>query len=397
MIYIENNCNDPSYNLAFEEFIFRQMDVDEPVLLLWQNGPSVIIGKYQNALEEVDMDYLRENDVSLVRRSTGGGAVYHDLGNLNFSFIVPRDVDLSLLFKDKDSADITSSVSDDSVGPADSFSDKQGGINESSSGGHDRSGGVAEAFSVPVIKALASLGIEAERSGRNDILAGGYKFSGCAEQRSAERILHHGTLMFDVDMDAVAAALRVKPGKFRSKSVKSVRSRVTNLKPLLDQAVITIDSDASATSPDCRGLSVLDFRDLLLDWFRREYDVRDVALNEDQLALVKAIREEKYGKDNWNLGRSPKADITRGGFFPCGQIEFHFSVDQYIIRDVTITGDFFSRSTGNDSDPNSIAGLERSLRGIPYERSALYNVLARADLESLFGDISCKDLVDAII
>ena len=338
MLYIENNCNDPSYNLAFEEFIFREMDIDEPVLLLWQNGPSVIIGKYQNALEEVDMEYLREHGISLVRRSTGGGAVYHDLGNLNFSFIVPRDTDLS------------------------------------------------ESLYAPIIKALASLGIDAERSGRNDILADGKKFSGCAEQRSAERILHHGTLMFDVDMDAVAAALRVKPGKFKSKSVKSVRSRVTNLKPLLDEAL----TDAS-------DLTVLDFRDLLLDWFRREYDVKDVSLSEDQLAAVEAIRDEKYGNDRWNLGRSPKADITRGDFFPCGHIEFHFSVDQYIIREVTITGDFFSRSTGNDKDPNSVAGLERSLKGIPYERSALYNVLARADLESLFGDISCKELVDAIV
>ena len=392
MLYIENNCNDPSYNLALEEFIFREMDIDEPVLLLWQNGPSVILGRYQNALEEVDMEYLREHDVSLVRRSTGGGAVYHDLGNLNFSFIVPRSEDLSMLFAGSD-------------------------------GGS--TGGVAEAFSIPVIKALASLGIRAERSGRNDILVNGYKFSGCAEQRSAERILHHGTLMFDVDMDAVAAALRVKPGKFESKSVKSVRSRVTNLKPLLEEAgrlsgsvdettasdpagdstapgpagdsTVLSSSCSTSTQPRSAGLTVLDFRDMLLDWFRREYDVRDITLTDDQLDRVLRIRDEKYGNDRWNLGLSPKADITRGGFFPCGQIEFHFSVDQYIIRKVTITGDFFSTSTGSDNDPNSIAGLERSLRGIPYERSALYNVLARADLESLFGDISCKELVDAII
>ena len=388
MLYIENNCNDPSYNLALEEYIFREMDIDEPVLLLWQNGPSVILGRYQNAIEEVDMDYLQEHDVSLVRRSTGGGAVYHDLGNLNFSFIVPRDLDLSVLF-----------------GRSETGSEDPCVFSSGSPAETDGSGGIAEVFSIPVINALASLGIDAERSGRNDLLVNGSKFSGCAEQRSAKRILHHGTLMFDVDMDAVAAALRVKPGKFKSKSVKSVRSRVINLKPLLDEARQSIKPPAEATSPPSveltdpgsGELTVSGFRELLLDWFRREYDIRDIALTDDQLNRVRVIRDEKYGNDRWNLGRSPKADITRGGFFYCGQIEFHFSIDQYIIRSVTITGDFFSRSTGSDSDPNSIAGLERSLRGIPYERSALYNVLARADLESLFGDITCKELVDAII
>lgn len=357
MIYIENNCNDPSYNLAFEEYVFRELHIDEPVLLLWQNGPSVIIGKYQNAIEEVDIEYLREHDVSLVRRSTGGGAVYHDLGNLNFSFIVPRAGNVSDYFGTGGEGS-----SDDPVG---------------------------KAFSVPVIKALASLGIRAERSGRNDLLAGGCKFSGCAEQRSAERILHHGTLMFDVDMDAVAAALRVKPGKFRSKSVKSVRSRVTNLKPLLDEAACS---------------TVLEFRDLLFNWFRREYDVKDVFLTGDQLEAVRRICDEKYGNDDWNLGRSPAAEITRGDFFPCGQIEFNFSVKNNIISEMTITGDFFSRSEATDDSvalagtaSDSVEKLEAALNGIPYEKEALLSVLRQHDLNKIFGKISPEELVATIL
>ena len=199
MLYIENTNTDATYNLAFEEYVFtRFADFqpgcqqgepagEEPILLLWQNGPSVIIGRYQNTAEEINADFIREKGIAVVRRNTGGGAVYHDLGNLNFSLIAAKA----------------------------------------------RSTGVDfDTFTAPVVGALRSAGIRAEKSGRNDILAEGRKFSGNAQHISKGVVLHHGTLMFDVHMEDVARALHVKEGKFRSKATKSVRSRVTNLKPL---------------------------------------------------------------------------------------------------------------------------------------------------------------------
>ncbi len=331
MIYIENNCNDPTYNLAFEEYALMEMNCDEPILLLWQNGPAVIIGKYQNTIEEINYDYIKEHGISVVRRNTGGGAVYHDLGNLNYSFIIP-------------------------------------GVESKVDFG---------TFTVPVVKALRSQGIDAVQTGRNDILADGKKFSGNAQQFTRGRLLHHGTLMFDVQMDAVSAALRVKPGKFRSKATKSVRSRVTNLKPLFE-----------AASPG-REMTVADFKALLLEWFRREYSLREIQLSEEQLAAIKTLQREKYQTEEWNFGRSPKADIVRGDFFRCGQVEFHFYIDRHKIKSVRISGDFFSSK--------DIKELEQSFVGADYSRQPLLEILRESDLQGYLGDVTAEELIEVIV
>ncbi len=331
MIYIENNCNDPTYNLAFEEYALMEMDCDEPILLLWQNGPAVIIGKYQNTIEEINYDYIKEHGISVVRRNTGGGAVYHDLGNLNYSFIIP-------------------------------------GVESKVDFG---------TFTVPVVKALRSQGIDAVQTGRNDILADGKKFSGNAQQFTRGRLLHHGTLMFDVQMEAVSAALRVKPGKFRSKATKSVRSRVTNLKPLFE-----------AASPG-REMTVADFKALLLEWFRREYSLKEIQLSEEQLAAIKTLQREKYQTEEWNFGRSPKADIVRGDFFRCGQVEFHFCIDRHKIKSVRISGDFFSSK--------DIKELEQSFVGADYSRQPLLEILRASDLQGYLGDVTAEELIEVIV
>lgn len=341
MIYIENTCTDPAYNLAFEEYVFMETGYDEPVLLLWQNGPSVIIGRYQNTIEEINYDYIRDNGINVVRRNTGGGAVYHDLGNLNYSFIIP-DVESKIDFK---------------------------------------------MFTIPVVKALKAMGIEAEQTGRNDILAGGCKFSGNAQQFSRHRLLHHGTLMFDVDMEAVANSLRAKEGKFRSKATKSVRSRVTNLKPLLNEVMTGKEGGISETEA---------FKKLLLNWFDEEYGLTEMKLNTEQLEGIKALRDSKYATDEWNFGRSPKADVVRGDFFRCGEIMFHFSIDRHRVRSVRITGDFF---TGGESagDCDVIGELENSFAGAEYTKSGLMKVLLSADLEQCFGDVTAEELIRAIV
>lgn len=331
MIYIENNSHDPTYNLAFEEYVFAKTKYDEPILLLWQNGPSVIVGKFQNTLEEINYDYIREKGIKVVRRNTGGGAVYHDLGNLNYSFIIPN-VEMKVDFK---------------------------------------------TFTTPIVKALRSYGIDAEQTGRNDILAGGRKFSGNAQQFSGHKLLHHGTLMFDVHMEDVADALNVKAGKFKSKATKSVRSRVTNLKPLFFE------------QNGGKDMTVLEFKKLLLDWFGREYDLKTVELTEDQKREIELLQKEKFATDGWNFGRSPKADIVRGDFFRCGQVEFHFSVSEHRIQEVKITGDFFASK--------DIEELEAMFAGVPYDREGILAVLQNAELGSYLGDVTAEELADVIV
>ena len=330
MIYIENNNYDPTYNLAFEEYVFTGTQFEEPVLLLWQNEPSVIIGRYQNTIEEINYDFIKQQGIRVVRRNTGGGAVYHDLGNLNYSFIIPGMDSTKIDFK---------------------------------------------TFTGPVIKALRSVGVEAEQSGRNDILADGRKFSGNAQHISRGRLLHHGTLMFDVKMDDVSSALNVKPGKFRSKATKSVRSRVTNLKPLIDTS-LGIGTTA-------------DLKSLLLEYFRREEGIKEVSLTPWQLEEIEELRREKYLTNEWNYGRSPSADIVRGDYFRCGQVVFHFTVDSHRITDLKITGDFFS---GRD-----ISQFEKTFVGVPYEKDEIFRVLIANDLASYLGDITAEELIEVIV
>ena len=177
--------------------------------------------------------------------------------------------------------------------------------------------------------------------------------------------------MFDVNTDDVAKALKVKEGKFKSKATKSVKSRVTNLKPYLGD------------------ITVEDFKNLLIEWFDREYGLKKVELTEKQKQEILDLRERKYATDDWNLGRSPKADIVRGDFFRCGQVEFHFSIEKHRIKDVKITGDFFPTK--------DIAQLEESLRGTEYSREALQEVLENSDLEGYFGDVTAEELLQVIV
>lgn len=182
MIYIDNKSLDPYFNLALEEYLLTS--ADKEIFMLWRNDNTIVVGKNQNTAAEINARYVADNNISVVRRLTGGGAVFHDKGNLNFSFILNND---------------------------------------------GKSFGNFGKFTAPVVEVLRSLGVDAQISGRNDITVDGCKISGNAQTVYKNRILHHGTLLFSADISKIAGALNVNEAKISSKGIKSVRSRVTNI------------------------------------------------------------------------------------------------------------------------------------------------------------------------
>ncbi len=196
MIYIKNNDNRPQYNLALEEYVFTQLEQFDEIFLLWINEPSIIVGKNQNTIEEINLDYTKENNIHVVRRLSGGGAVYHDLGNLNYTITSKGNNTVAFNF---------------------------------------------EEFTKPVLEVLSELGVEAKFTGRNDIVIGEQKFCGNAQYMSKDKVLHHGAMLFDVDLTVLTNALKVSKDKIESKGIKSVRSRVTNIIEHLEDKITVED------------------------------------------------------------------------------------------------------------------------------------------------------------
>ncbi|MCF8359486.1 MAG: lipoate--protein ligase [Prolixibacteraceae bacterium] len=239
---------DPAFNLAAEESLFRNSDDD--LLLLYINSPSVVVGKHQNALAEVDPWFLYENNIPVLRRLSGGGTVYHDLGNLNFSF--HKTVD--------DPAKISFSV-----------------------------------FTQPVAEALKKMGIPAEMNKRNDIIVDGFKVSGHAEHVFRKRVLSHGTLLFNTNTENLSKALRTIPGIYSGKGIKSIPSKVTNLSGFLKKP-----------------LSIHEFTNKLLSHFSGSNDSIQ-AFSVSETENVEKLANEKYRNWEWNYGYSPAYDFHKKG------------------------------------------------------------------------------------
>ncbi|MGR7911550.1 lipoate--protein ligase [Lysinibacillus capsici] len=329
MIFVDNKgIHDPRINLAIEEYLLKTMDVEkEPVLLFYINQPSIIIGKNQNTIEEINTDYVEDNGIIVVRRLSGGGAVYHDLGNLNFSFITNDDGDSFMNYKK---------------------------------------------FTQPVVDALAKMGVNAELSGRNDILAEGRKVSGNAQFSTKGRMFSHGTLMFDTEIDAVVSALKVKKDKIESKGIKSIRSRVANISEFLKEQ-----------------MTVEEFRlEILKSIFGGEENIRYYELTEDDWANIHKLSEERYQTWEWNFGKSPRFNIQKTHRFPTGGIDIRLEVNHGVMEEVHIFGDFFG--------VGDIADIEQRLVGTNYDRAAIAKALADIDIPTYFGGISTEDFLQLI-
>jgi lipoate---protein ligase len=285
MLFIDNNLTNPNFNLAAEEYILKNFNED--VFMLWRNEPSIIVGKNQNTLSEINYEYVKEKSIPVVRRLTGGGAVFHDLGNLNFTFISTDD--------------------------AKSFNNFR-------------------KFTQPIIDILKELSVDAEFSGRNDLTISGRKFSGNAQCNYKNKVMHHGTLLFTSIITDISSALKVKPSKFEGKGVKSVASRVTNI------------------SEHLKGpLTILEFKDMIMKHISQtNTDYKIYKFSEDDLNNIKKLYDEKYNTWEWNFGNSPKYTLMNELKYVGGNIEFYLNVEKGIITDIKVCGDFFGKSNISD-------------------------------------------------
>ncbi|XXM73966.1 lipoate--protein ligase [Lysinibacillus sphaericus] len=327
MLFIDNKgITDPRINLAIEEYALKNLDINESYLLFYINEPSIIIGKNQNTIEEINTEYVEKEGLHVVRRLSGGGAVYHDLGNLNFSFITKDDGESFHNFKK---------------------------------------------FTEPVVKALNKLGVNAELSGRNDLMAEGRKISGNAQFSTKGRMFSHGTLLFDSEMENVVSALKVKKDKIESKGIKSIRSRVANISEFLPEK-----------------MPIEEFRSTLLDYIFDGSDVEEYVLTEEDWKNINELSKERYQNWDWNYGKSPKFNLQHSHRFPVGGIDVRLEVNKGVIENCKIYGDFFG--VGNVED------VEEKLTGTRYERKEIAQALEGIEIQHYFGKITKEEFVDLV-
>lgn len=326
MNYLDLKTTDPAFNLAVEEYVFDYLPRDRMYVMLWQNDNAIIIGKNQNTLAQINESYVKEQGIRVVRRLSGGGAVYHDMGNLNFTVIA----------------------------------DAQG---ENLDFGR---------FCALVVKTLRKLGIDAQINGRNDMTIDGKKFSGNAQYLRQGRVMHHGTILFDSNASVLANALQVDEAKIQAKGVKSVRSRVTNVRPCLP---------VDMTLPQ--------FREVLLNTILEEEPGEEYILTEKDLEVVKKLQRERYDTWEWNYGRSPECTLHKKGRVEgCGTVEAFISLREGRISDITFRGDFFGVS-----DPEQLAAL---LIGCRPDRASLEQRLSQTDVSRYFMGMTVSELVSIL-
>lgn len=278
MLFVDNHENtDPRMNLAIEEHLLRNVRLEEPLLLFYINAPSVIIGRNQNSIEEIDPDFVRQNGIYVVRRLSGGGAVYHDLGNLNFSFITPGRDDLHNFAK----------------------------------------------FTRPVIDVLRGLGITAVLQGKSDIFVEGKKISGNAQYASMGRMFSHGTILFNTNLENMLRAINPRQVKIESNAVQSVRAFVTNVREHLSEE-----------------LDIAQLRQALLHGIFGAGQLPTYELTSSDWEQIREISTQRYMTWDWNYGRSPAFNIQKTEKLPVGKLDARIDVDKGRIQAIKIYGDF---------------------------------------------------------
>jgi lipoate-protein ligase A len=303
------------------------MERKNSYMMLWQNANAVIVGKHQNTAEEINALYVKEHNIQVVRRLSGGGAVYHDMGNINFTFIADAaDTSFDFTF-----------------------------------------------FCHPVVRVLQSLGVTADISGRNDMTIKGMKFSGNAQYIRQGRVMHHGTIMFDSDLNVLSKALRVSKDKIESKGLKLTHSRVTNFRPHITR--------------DC---STKQFMDILEVQLMEQFDACTIPPSAINMAEVHRIQAEVYGAWEWNYGYSPAYSIRKKRLFDgVGEIEARMEISGGCIHHLAFFGDFFARK-----EPGELADV---LIGVKLNESSIREALHHVSVNDYFQNLRFEDLMDLLL
>lgn len=310
MIYIVNKSNKPDYNIALEEYCFKYLKQFSKIFILWINEPAIIVGKNQNTQAEINNKYVEEHGIHVVRRITGGGAVYHDLNNLNYT-IISNEGDGEETFDFK-------------------------------------------TFSQPVIETLEELGVKAEFSGRNDITIDGKKICGNAQAYHDGRIMHHGCLLFDTDLTVLSQALETSQEVIEYKGVKSVRSRVDNILPSLPEKI-----------------SVHQFSDKILAHMKQLYpEMYEYHFSDEELNAIEIARIGKFGSWEWNYGSNPTAEIVRERRYPAGKIQVFVDTRYGIIQRISFFGTFFGMNSDLSEVEEQLKGVKYTSDGV---RTALFS------------------------
>ncbi|MGQ8335646.1 lipoate--protein ligase family protein [Sunxiuqinia sp. A32] len=275
VICIHHKGMNPYFNLAAEEYLLKNFNED--IFMIWQSESSIVVGKHQNALAEINHSFVKNSQINVARRISGGGTVFHDSGNLNFTFIKTVDQIDQVNFK---------------------------------------------SFTQPIVTVLKELGIDAYTSGRNDLLIDGKKISGNAEHVFKKRVLHHGTLLFDSKLEHLKKALKVDLSRFTDKSVQSNRSEVTNISEYLSDEM-TIDEFAS----------------FIFQGIKSQYkDAKEYNFSESDQTEIKKLEKEKYSTWEWIYGYSPKYSYSNFIETKTGSIEFSFEVRKGMITTTSWEG-----------------------------------------------------------
>lgn len=323
MMYIKCDSTDAKFNFALETYAMKQLNISDEYFMFWRTSPTLMVGRFQNTLSEINMQYAKEHDINIVRRITGGGTIYTDMNGWQFSFIVKRKGRIEF-----------------------------------------------ETFTQPIIEALKSLGVESELTGRNDLTIGGRKFSGNAQYVGKDVTLHHGSILFDTDLEALVRALNVDDEKIISKGIKSVRQRVTNVAEHLSA-----------------GMTSTEFRDVMLAYLLRGMDTYE--LKSSDIDAVNEIKRSQFDAWEWNFGAGPKFNVTKENRFAGGKLCAQVMVERGLITGIKFYGDFFAAE--------GIEELERSLAGCRYSEADIKHALDKAHAGDCFYNITVEEILSCII
>jgi lipoate---protein ligase len=328
VIFLESEQTDPYYNLALEQVVFDCLSRENEYFMLWQNDNAIIVGKHQNTIEEINAAFVKAHGIRVARRLSGGGAVYHDLGNLNYTFIMDA---------------------------------------------HEGSKLDLAVFCEPVVRALAELGVAATISGRNDITIGGRKFSGNAQYRKCGRVMHHGTILFDSDLGVISEALHVSADKIVSKGIKSVRSRVTNVREHLPH-----------------DMTMSGFTAVLKHFMVDARNMPQIELSPAECEAVEELRRIRYATWEWNFGYSPAYSIRKErrieGF---GTIQVFIEAEKGRISHYATYGDYFGADDAKD--------VEQAIIGCAMREDELLLALCPLDISHYYCGLTREKLVEIIL